>query len=86
MSYAPFPLIWGGSAGGGGGASASFVTIQTDLGTYPTASGPTDVLTYTSLDGSVVITGEALTDTVTLRANLSGTIYTQSIAVALIFG
>lgn len=85
MSYAPFPLIWGGS-GGGGGASASFTTIQTDTGTFPTASGPSDTLTFTTPDGSVVINGTALTDTVSFRANLSGTIYTQSIAVALIFG
>lgn len=42
----------------------SFSTIQTPFGTSPTASSPTDTLTYTSADGSVVITGNALTDTI----------------------
>ena len=82
MSYAPFPLIWGGIAG----ATASFTTIQTDYGTFPTADSASDTLTFTSLDGSVVITGEALTDTITFRANLQGEIYSQAVAVALIFG
>jgi len=86
MSYAPFPLIWGGAGGGGGGATASFTTIQTDYGTYPTAVGPSDTLTYAAPDGSVIITGEALTDTVTLQANLKGNIYSQAVAVAIIFG
>lgn len=85
MSYAPFPLIWGG-AGGGGGASASFTTIQTPVGTSPTATSPTDTLTLNNADGSIYIYGEALTDTITLTANLSGQIKTQTIAVALIFG
>jgi len=85
MSYAPFPLIWGG-AGGGGGATASFTTIQTDYGSYPTAAGPSDTLTYTAPDGSIIITGAALTDTITLQANLKGEIYSQTVAVAIIFG
>lgn len=69
MSYAPFPLIWGGSGGGGGGG-ASFGTIQTDAGTYPTASGPGDILTFTTSNpAKYFFTGTALTDTVTLTIN-----------------
>lgn len=50
------------------GATASFTTIQTDAGTFPVATGPTDTLTLTS--GTLDITGNSTTDTVTL--NLKG--------------
>lgn len=69
MSYAPFPLVWGfyGSAGNIGPA---FGVIQTDFGTYPTASGGSDILTLISSDSSsYYFTGTALTDTVTLSIN-----------------
>lgn len=72
MSYAPFPLVWGffGSGGGGGGGGPAFGVIQTDFGTYPTASSTTDVLTIVSADSSkYYFTGTALTDTVTLTVN-----------------
>jgi len=82
MSYAPFPLIWGGVSG----AATSFTTIQTPYGTYPTADGTTDILTYTSIDDSVIITGAALTDTINFQANLSGNILSQSVSIALMFG
>jgi hypothetical protein len=66
MSYAPFPLVWG-AFGGGGPASPSFGIIQTDFGTYPTATGASDILTIVSADsGKYFFTGTALTDTVTL--------------------
>lgn len=66
MSYAPFPLIWG-AFGGTGPASPSFGIIQTDFGTYPTATGASDILTIVSADsGKYYFTGTALTDTVTL--------------------
>ena len=68
MSYAPFPLVWGffGSGGGGGGGPA-FGVVQTDFGTYPTASGSSDVLTLISADSTrYYFTGTALTDTITL--------------------
>lgn len=71
MSYAPFPLVWGffGSGGGGGGGPA-FGVIQTDFGTYPTASGTSDVLTLVSADNTrYYFTGTALTDTITLTVN-----------------
>lgn len=42
----------------------SFATIQTDFGTYPAAITQTDILTLTSSDGSVVITGNSATDTI----------------------
>ena len=72
MSYAPFPLIWGGAGGGGGGAAASFTTIQTDSGTYPTASGPSDVLTFTTADpAKYYFSGAAITDTVTLTIDMA---------------
>ncbi len=72
MSYAPFPLVWGffGSGGGGGGGGPAFGVIQTDFGTYPTASSTTDVLTFVSADSTrYYFTGTALTDTVTLTVN-----------------
>lgn len=66
MSYAPFPLVWG-AFGGAGPASPSFGIIQTDFGTYPTATGASDILTIVSADsGKYFFTGTALTDTVTL--------------------
>ena len=66
MSYAPFPLVWGFFGSGGGGGPA-FGVIQTDFGTYPTASGTSDVLTLVSADSArYYFTGAALTDTVTL--------------------
>jgi hypothetical protein len=73
MSYAPFPLVWGffGSGGGGPGGPA-FGVIQTDFGTYPTASGSSDVLNLISSNSAVYyFTGTALTDTVTLSINTS---------------
>ena len=71
MSYAPFPLVWGFfGSGGGGGGGPSFGVIQTDFGTYPTASGSSDVLTLISADSTkYYFTGTALTDTVTLTVN-----------------
>lgn len=49
-------------------ATAAFKTIQTDAGTYPVATSATDTLTLTSPDGSVTITGNSATDTVSLVA------------------
>lgn len=71
MSYAPFPLVWGFfGSGGGGGGGPSFGVIQTDFGTYPTASGSSDVLTLISANSTkYYFTGTALTDTVTLTVN-----------------
>ena len=51
-------------SGGGGGATASFTIIQTDAGTSPAATGPTDTLTLTSSDSSLTIDGDSGTDTV----------------------
>lgn len=71
MSYAPFPLVWG-FFGGGGNVGPAFGVIQTDFGTYPTASGGSDILTLISSDSSTYyFTGTALTDTVTLSINTS---------------
>lgn len=52
------------SSGGGGGSSDSFTTIQTDFGTFPVATSPTDTLTFTSSNASVTITGNNATDTI----------------------
>jgi len=73
MSYAPFPLVWGFFGSGGGGPSGpAFGVIQTDFGTYPAASGSSDVLTLISSNSAVYyFTGTALTDTVTLSINTS---------------
>lgn len=67
MSYAPFPLVWGFFGSGGGTGGPAFGVIQTPFGTFPTASGSSDILTFTSSDGSILITGTALTDTVDLK-------------------
>ncbi len=47
---------------------SSFKIMQTPLGTSPTATGPTDTLTFTSSDGSVTITGNSTTDTIDLKS------------------
>jgi len=49
--------------------STSFATIQTDEGTSPAATGPTDILTFTSSDGTVVITGNSGTDEIDFQVN-----------------
>lgn len=69
MSYAPFPLVWGAFGGGGGGVS--FGTIQTPFGTYPTATGSGDILTFTSSNSTVTITGTAGTDSIDFVASQS---------------
>jgi hypothetical protein len=70
MSYAPFPLVWGFFGSGGGSGGPAFGVIQTDFGTFPTASGPSDVLSLISSDSTTYyFTGTALTDTVTLSIN-----------------
>lgn len=52
----------------------SFSTIQPPNGTSPTASSPTDTLTLTSNDGTVVITGNSGTDTVDFSAPGAGNV------------
>lgn len=70
MSYAPFPLVWGFFGSGGGGGGAAFGIFQTDFGTYPTATGTSDILTLISADNTAYyFTGTALTDTITLSIN-----------------
>lgn len=49
--------------------AGSFSTIQTPAGSSPTATGPLDTLTLTSSDGSVSITGNALTDTIDFKVS-----------------
>lgn len=48
----------------GSGDTPSFATIQTPAGTSPVATSPTDVLTLSSANSSVTITGNSTTDTV----------------------
>lgn len=56
------PLVGSGS-GGGGGAAAAFTVIQTDTGTFPVATGPTDTLSL--FGGNNASTGgSAATDTI----------------------
>lgn len=56
----------GGTAGSG--TSNSFETIVTDLGTSPVATSSADILTFTSVDGTLDITGNSTTDTIDLSA------------------
>jgi hypothetical protein len=49
--------------------ASSFSTIQTPVGSSPVAGSPSDVLTLTSSDNSVLITGNALTDTINFQVN-----------------
>jgi len=58
------------STGGGGGGN-SFYIMQTPLGTSPTATSATDVLTWTNSDGLIDITGNAGTDTIDLALDLA---------------
>jgi hypothetical protein len=51
--------------------TGSFSTIQTPAGSSPVAGSPTDVLTLTSSDGSVLITGNAITDTINFQVSPS---------------
>lgn len=53
-------------------AIGTFKTIQTPAGTYPVATSSTDVLTYTSTDNSVMITGDASTDTINFTVGAAG--------------
>lgn len=50
----------------GAGATGidSFSIFQTPFGTSPTATGANQTLSFTSADGTVIITGDALTDTI----------------------
>jgi 2-hydroxy-3-keto-5-methylthiopentenyl-1-phosphate phosphatase len=45
----------------------SFETFQTPNGTYPTASSPTDTMTFTSSDSTITITGNSGTDTIDFK-------------------
>lgn len=54
------------AAVGGGGGGNAFGIMQTPFGTSPVADAPSDTLTFTSSDGSVIITGDALTDSINL--------------------
>jgi len=51
----------------GGASSNSFSVFQTPFGTSPTAASPTDTMTLTSSDDSVVITGDSSTDTIDFK-------------------
>lgn len=54
-----------------------FSTIQTPSGTYPVAGSPSDVLTLTSSDGSILIVGNAITDTIDFKVNLGSGVVTS---------
>jgi hypothetical protein len=47
--------------------SSKFITIQTDEGTYPVAESATDILTLQSSDGSIVVEGDQITDTIDIK-------------------
>jgi len=56
----------GSGGGGSGSASYSWGPIQTDLGTSPTPDVHGDVLSFTSADSSIAVSGDATTDTISL--------------------
>ena len=64
-----------------GAAWYSFGIIQTPFGTSPVADGPSDSVTFSSSDSSVVITGDATTDTVDFA--ISGTAAVASIVTTV---
>ena len=66
----------------GGVASNSFVIIQTPSGTSPTATSPTDTLTFTSSDNSITITGNATTDTIDFKVASAGGVTSVSVVSA----
>jgi hypothetical protein len=71
MNKGGYPFIWNSQIPIASIApSNSFATIQTPFGTFPVADSPIDFLTLTSSDSSIVITGDAFTDTVDITANL----------------
>lgn len=63
------PLTVGGGGGGGGDA---FTIFQTDLGTYPVASGSSDTISFTS--ASMDIEGDSDTDTISFELKESTSI------------
>lgn len=63
------------------GSGFAFGVIQTPSGTAPTADTYNDTLTFTSSDSSVVITGNATTDTVDFA--ISGTASVASIVTTV---
>ena len=59
--------------------TSAFQTIQTPSGSSPVAGGPQDTLTLTSSNGSILITGNAITDTIdlTIVGGVSGFAFRQ---------
>lgn len=59
--------------------TSAFQTIQTPAGSSPVAGGPQDTLTFTSSNGSILISGNAITDTIdlTISGGVSGFAFRQ---------
>jgi hypothetical protein len=53
--------------------TSSFATMQPITGTTPTASTPTDTLTFTSSDNTIAIVGNSSTKTLDFKTNVSNT-------------
>lgn len=71
MNVGCYPFIWNSQIPPASlSPSFSFVTWQTPYGTFPAADSPIDFMTLTSSDSSIVITGNAATDTIDFTANL----------------
>lgn len=49
--------------------SNAFGVVQPDVGTSPTADAVSDVLTVTSSDDTITVTGDSGTDTLTLNVD-----------------
>lgn len=78
----PFPSVWNGltTGGGGGGGGPSFVYMQADTGTTPTAVTAYDTLSFTTTDtGKAFFEGDSalsrLTLNVTALWNINGSEY-----------
>lgn len=59
-----YPFIWNTASFTGGGGGDGFGIIQTPYGTSPAADMAADTLTFTSVDGSLSIVGDASSDTI----------------------
>ena len=81
-------FIWDGDSWNSASPSQSdsFIIIQTPEGTFPTASSPSDALTFESDNNKLSIIGNASTKTVLFRVNDNVATQEDAIIKAIIFG
>lgn len=61
-------------------SGAGFDLIQTDSGTPPASDSSNSTLTFTSTDGSVIVEGDASTDTIDFRSNATSQNYFEEVS------